>query len=350
MKKLLNICLLFLISSFPLSAQIVNLGEEQSWVVLLGVYDEPLPEYYFNSQVLGPVEVEWNGYFYSYYTKELGSEEAAKELRAKAYHLGHVSAAVTNERHAEHPCVFCASIRDSACWNGGGKCSLPNYPRHDNFGAYIDLGGLNNHGMRPDVEVRKSHNPRPDDVEGTHFYVLPTPNEKAKQMMAATEKNKGNMPKPAIESIPKNADRQVIANQNMIAMNQSRGAAAKNDDEMVPKSIDPIVEKKPAIVEKPVAAARNLESKPVKAPSKEVSPLVKGTYYFAQIVATSSDIVPDIEMDTYSMFKDAKDGMNKYVVGPFKDYASCVEYCKSVKEKGFDGAFPVTYKDGVRTK
>lgn len=341
MKYLFCVFLFICAASISLSAQNYSLAGDKSWVVLLGVYDEPLPEYYFNKEVLGPVEVEWNGYFYSYYTKELGSESAAKDVRAKAYNLGHVSAAVTNERHAEHPCVFCAAARDSACWTGRGSCSLPNYPRHDNFGAYTsDLGGLNNHGMRPDVDVRKTHNPLPGDVEGTHFYVMPTPNERAKQMIASSERKAAN-------AVAQNRTIAEIPAENMMAM---RGISKpKEEEEMVAKSFDmPVVrEVKLAPTPKPVTKpAANPTPKPQMADN---NPL-KGSFYFAQILATSSDTEPNFEDSQYSLFKENKSGINKYVVGPFKDYNSCVEYCKAAKEKGFEGAFPVNYIDGVRVK
>lgn len=342
MKQLFHVFLLICAASFSLSAQNYSLGSDKSWVVLLGVYDEPLPEYYFNKEVLGPVEVEWNGYFYSYYTKELGSEVAAKELRAKAYNLGHVSAAVTNERHAEHPCVFCAAARDSACWTGRGKCSLPNYPRHDNFGAYTsDLGGLNNHGMRPGVDVRKTHNPLPGDVAGTHFYVMPTPNERAKQMIASSERKVANQAIAQNQTTP-TAE---IPAENMMAM---RGISKpkNNDDDMVAKSFDTPVVREVKLAATPKPAATNPTPKPKMADN---NPL-KGSFYFAQILATSSDIEPTFEDAQYSLFKENKNGINKYVVGPFKDYSSCVEYCKAAKQKGFEGAFPVNYIDGVRVK
>ncbi len=330
MKKIFNIFLVLFAASFSAFAQHSFPDEHSGWVVLLGVYDEPLPAYYFNTQTLGKVEMEWNGYFYSYYTQELGSESEANELRAKANQLGHVSAAVTTEHHAKHPCVFCASLRDSACWGGRGTCGLIGYARHDNFHGQGKTEP-DNHGMKPGVEMRKNHYPRNNDVAGTHFYVSPNPNENKEPV---AKKNAY-----AYEPAPR-------AEMPQIAM---RGLSPKNEEEMVAKSIDiPKAEKKVAVTEKSAVAARTVAKR--ETPKPKVDNAVKGNLYFAQILATSAETAPQLAESNYSLFKETQEGVNKYVVGPFKDYNSCAEYCKTAQAQGFTGAFPVSYKDGVRSK
>lgn len=317
-------------------------AEDNHHAVIFGVYDQKMEDGYFSKE-LGNVNTEFNGYFYSYYSDEMPTQAEAEALQVKARGLGYITAAATTLSHASHPCVFCASLRDTACWSGLGNCALPGYARHDNFNIF-GTWNTSNHGVNPAIEVRDFPGVKPTDIAGTTFYYYPYPmkanvtkipmEEVDTRSLASNELHERPLssPKPKVtKSAPASAvsPKKAVVTTDAPEINTlaSRGVTSN-------KTITPATVK---ITSSPTAK--------VAAPA-----ITQKVTYMAQIGAFSTEKNITVNEPKVKLVKEKVGSVTRYMVGPFVSREECQKFCDKISGEGFSDAFPVSYLEGKRQK
>ena len=75
-----------------------------------------------------------------------------------------------------------------------------------------------------------------------------------------------------------------------------------------------------------------------------------GTVFRVQIGAYEKNYIPDNLDTSDSMTLELSDGMQKVMVGQFRDYQEAKELMKHMKKVGLGDAWVVAYVDGSRVK